>query len=140
MGSRFRSNRDRGHGGSFGWRDSMAEVTIDVRQSDGRIVRVQIAPEIIAAARALPHAPDRYFIIERAVLLPVANLLQKRARPEGIANAVKLMAAAYAGYQPRRKPIDVQPLEDGRYLVLDGNSTVSVAVAAGWPVIPCLIA
>jgi hypothetical protein len=61
-------------------------------------------------------------------------------RAEGaFAIAIKVVAAAYAGRHERRKPILVEPLEAGRYLVLDGNSTVSVAIAAGWPTIPCLV-
>jgi len=53
--------------------------------------------------------------------------------------AVQLMAAAYAGEHDRRAPITVQPIADGLYLVLDGNSTVTAAVAAGWPDVPCLV-
>jgi hypothetical protein len=113
--------------------------TILVRNPDGSVVKVGIMPEVVAAARTLPHAPDRYFLIEGATLIPVSDLVLSRARPEGIAHAVKLMSAAYRGEQSRRAPIKVQRCLDDTYLVLDGNSTTIIAMAAGWPVLPCAI-
>jgi hypothetical protein len=93
----------------------------------------------LGANRELPYDIDRYFIpTAGAELLPVANLVTTRARPEGIANAAALMRAAYAGQHPGRAPIAVRPFRDGDFLVRDGNSTVLNAIASGWPRILCL--
>ena len=118
---------------------SVENFTVLVRRGNGHTREVRINPEVVAAARMLPHAPDRYFLTEAATFLSVAELVLERARTEGIANAVKLMSASYRGQQSRRPPIKVQLQHDGTYLVLDGNSTTIVAMAAGWPVIPCTL-
>lgn len=117
----------------------MNTVKVMVNSVSGQITEVQIAPEVVEAARALPHSPERYFEMRNSISLPVPQLVLSRSRPEGIANALKLMLAAYNGLQPRRAPIDVRRLDNERYLVLDGNSTAIVAVASGWPAIPCLV-
>ncbi len=117
----------------------MGLLTISVKRTNGSVAKVAIDPDTVSAARRLPYAPERYFYMNDAILLPLSRLIQTRARPEGIGNAVKLMAAAYAGRQIRRAPIDVQPLDAESYLVLDGNSTVTIATAAGWPLIPCRV-
>jgi hypothetical protein len=108
-------------------------------KGDYGITEIKVAVDVVKAARALPHAPERYFEIGNSVLLPLANLIQSRARPDGISNAVKLMSEAYDGHRARRAPIRVRRLNGGRYLVVDGNSTAIVAAAAGWPVIPCSV-
>ena len=93
----------------------------------------------MGASRDLPYEIDRYFTpTAGAELLPVGQLVMVRARPDGIANAAKLMRAAYAGRHPRRAPITVRPFRDGDFLVKDGNSTVLNAIASGWPRILCL--
>lgn len=92
------------------------------------------------AARNLPYAPNRYFEIDDlTVPLEVRKLILSRARPDGIANAARLMLAAYEGRHPKRSPISVQPLPDGRFLVRDGNSTVANAVVSGWRDVPCRV-
>jgi hypothetical protein len=117
----------------------MIPFKIKVLKEGRETVEIEVPAEVVAAARRLPYAPERYFLMANASLLPVSSLLQSRARPEGIANAVKLMAAAYRGQKSPRAPVDVKHLGLRRYLVLDGNSTVTVAVAAGWPTLPCRI-
>jgi hypothetical protein len=117
----------------------MKPFTIKVLKEGGRSEELAIPAEIVAAARCLPHEPGRYFEMTGASQLPVTSLVQSRARHDGIAKAVKYMGAAYRGEKSRRKPIDVERLDRDRYLVLDGNSTVTVAVAAGWPTLPCRI-
>jgi hypothetical protein len=103
-------------------------------------VLVPIAQSIIVAAQLLPDMPSRYFVIdEKTLLLPLQSLILTRARPIGIENAVALMCLAYDGKQQRRAPISVRPRADGAYLVIDGNSTVTVARAAGWLSIPCTV-
>jgi hypothetical protein len=118
----------------------MSGVKIRVKGDHGEITEITIARELVEAARALPHAPERYFEVANSVLFPLAGLINSRARPEGISNALKLMLSAYNGNQARRAPISIRRLDSENYLVLDGNSTAIVAVAAGWPVIPCWIA
>ncbi|MEH3157967.1 MAG: hypothetical protein PGN08_03020 [Sphingomonas taxi] len=90
------------------------------------------------AAAALPYAPDRYFE-GHGTAIPLDALRLSRARPKGIANAIGFMREAYDGLRPRREPVAIA--RDGdRFVVLDGNSTVAVAAAAGWPDVPCRIA
>lgn len=117
----------------------MEDFTVFVRRADGHVVEVGIMPAVVAAARTLPYAPERYFLTNGATFISVSALVLGRARSEGIANAVKLMSATYRGEQSRRPPIKVQPHHDGTYLVLDGNSTTVIAMAAGWPAIPSIV-
>ena len=53
-------------------------------------------------------------------------------REDGIVNAERLMRLADAGEHSPRVPIDVRRREDGRFDVVDGNSTVAVARIFGW--------
>lgn len=92
------------------------------------------------AKDALPYDPGRYFTgVSDSTALPLAVLVRSRARPEGIENARRYMVEAYEGTRGKRAPIAVQPLEDGRFLVTDGNSTLTVAILAGWPDVPCRV-
>lgn len=100
---------------------------------------MNVPEDVVLAARRLPYAPDRYFETGGSRFVPVAKLIQTRARMKGIANAVSLMAAAYDGTQSRRAPIQVRALDADSFLVLDGNSTVTIAAAAGWPDVPCVM-
>jgi hypothetical protein len=71
--------------------------------------------------------------------LSVEVLVLDHVRWDGAERAISLMRGAYEGRGDRRKPIEVRPLLNGRYLVLDGNATLTVATAAGWSQAPCLI-
>jgi len=115
------------------------KITVPVRLSDGLIDEVRLNPDIVRAARLLTDAPNRYFLTSGSLLLPISELLLTRTRPEGIAHALVLMKAAYDGKHPRRPPVEVEKLADHLYLVHDGNSTTAVAMAAGWPIIPCVL-
>lgn len=79
----------------------------------------------------LPFAPDRYFVGGKNV--PLRLLDATRAREKGIHNARVFMWKAYVGEAERRKPISIRPTGDGRFEVLDGNSTYANAVASRWP-------
>jgi hypothetical protein len=114
-------------------------VKVRLKGDDSEITEVRVAADVVKAARLLPHAPERYFEIGNSVLVPLASLIQSRARPEGISNAVRLMSKAYESRRARRAPIRVRRLNGGSYLVVDGNSTAIVAAAAGWPDIPCSV-
>lgn len=112
-------------------------VRVTVLRADGAIATETLDPDVVDKAMALPEDPWRYFTpAADAELVSVGDLVQTRARPEGIGRAVDLMRDAHAGIVARRAPISLQRRADGRILVLDGNSTVSVAVAAGWRTIP----
>lgn len=85
----------------------------------------------------LPLQHDRYFVVgATTIYLPVSMLVFSRARLEGIANANILMREAAAGQRSRRVPILVRELGDGRWYVVDGNSTAMNALFSGWPDIP----
>jgi hypothetical protein len=103
--------------------------------------RLEIPLSIIAAARSLPYDLDRYFVPHpSAMQVPIAALVLTRFRPDGAASAVNIMRQAFAGAHPRREPISIAPWTLGRYLVLDGNSTVTIATAAAWPAISAVLA
>jgi hypothetical protein len=115
-------------------------VYVSVFQENGPPLRRAIAPDVAEAARRLVYHRERYFTSNaKAENLPTVKLVLGRLRPNGVASAVTLMASAFEGTQPKRPPISVQPLPDGNYLVRDGNSTVAVAIAAGWPDVLCVV-
>jgi hypothetical protein len=116
-------------------------TSVKVRQDNGTLSDVELPQDVVAHARTLKEAPDKYFKTETpgTEMIPVEKLVQTRARPEGIAHAVELMAKAYQGEGGKRGPIHVQKLDDGNYLVLDGNSTTTIATAAGWEHLPALV-
>lgn len=88
----------------------------------------------------LPDEHCAYFLATPdQTLLPVSGLVLSHYRPDGVANAVEYLRAARAGEMARRAPIDVQSWGDGKWLVTDGNSTASVAIAAGWSTLPAIV-
>ncbi|WP_157139929.1 ParB/Srx family N-terminal domain-containing protein [Roseibium aggregatum] len=113
---------------------------IKILKEDGSIELQALSDEINKAASQLKYSPSQYFKnLASSVAIKTSALIQSRARAKGIENAVLLMAAAYAGTQSKRSPISVRPFDEGNFLVVDGNSTTSIAIAAGWPDIPCII-
>lgn len=62
--------------------------------------------------------------------VPLSQVIPIRRRPEGVENAVPLMASAARGGK-RRQPLTVMQNEDGTYTLLDGNSTYAVLEQAG---------
>jgi hypothetical protein len=114
--------------------------TISLLSETGDKIDVEIASEIVRQARQLPYRHDAYFILEHSTSIPIANLVWKRARPEGIKNAIDRMSRALQGTYPKRRPLKVELADNGGFLLIDGNSTALVALAAGWPDIPCEIA
>jgi hypothetical protein len=108
--------------------------------SGDTITQIPIPEGIIQAARSLPYNPRRYFLIDvGTITLPITVLVQTRARDTGIRNALELMKLAYEGQQAPRAPLTVQAWKGNYYLVLDGNSTLAIARAAGWADVPCQI-
>ncbi len=115
-------------------------MEIVILDASGEWVSIEIMDSVLQAAKLLPYAPERYFEITPSTLtLPITSLVQTRARQRGIDNAVSLMEAAYRGKQLRRAPISVRKIEADKYLVIDGNSTVTVARMAGWRDLPCAV-
>lgn len=99
-----------------------------------------IEPSIVDAAEKLKYDHSLYFLPDTATTtVPTNRLILSRAREKGIQNAVGFMAEAAQGKLERRKPVAVVATQDGNFQVVDGNSTATIAVAAGWPDLPCLI-
>ena len=111
--------------------------TFPILTADGKIKYDRIDPTLLESLRPLPLQHDRYFVIGTATIcVSVSKLVLGHARPEGIANANILMREAAAGQRSRRVPIRVRELGDGRWYVVDGNSTAMNALFSGWPNIP----
>lgn len=100
---------------------------------DGHVSTQDVDFSALGAATDLPDDTDRYFLPEAgAMLVPVEKLILTRTRPTGVANAGRLMLAAFKGEQPRRKPIALKRHGEDAFLVEDGNSTVVNAIASNW--------
>lgn len=106
---------------------------VNIRQPDGAFSKYIIPNDIISLAEKLPQNISRYFIENnKSSLFKVEELVLSRFRPEGVANAIVLMEEAYNGKRSKRAPISLTPIEEGKFLVNDGNSTTAIACAAGW--------
>jgi hypothetical protein len=115
----------------------MTAKNFPILGADGEVKYNRIDPLLLETLKPLPFQHDRYFVRGPATtFLPVSMLVFSRARPEGIANANVLMREAAAGLHSRRAPICVRELDDGRWHVIDGNSTALNALLSGWPDIP----
>jgi len=107
---------------------------------DKGIVKLELSAEIVGVLERLPEQTEAYFDVSgEHEMLAVGSLVNIRARPNGILNANNLMMAAYHDDGDRREPISVRLLGDGRWLVLDGNSTTINALFSGWSIVPCRI-
>jgi 2'-5' RNA ligase/8-oxo-dGTP pyrophosphatase MutT (NUDIX family) len=80
----------------------------------------------------------KYGRVIRLEDVPLDKITPVRARPQGIANAEPLMAAAAAGMGGKRDPITLVRDGDG-YRVYDGNSTFAIAQKHGWESIPAMV-
>ena len=64
------------------------------------------------------HTPD-------SVEVPLADIVcRETPDPERVKRAQQLMMDAKAGKGEKRKPIEVMKMENGKYRVIDGNSTL----------------
>lgn len=89
----------------------------------------------------LPENPELFFKMDwpNLVMLDMNKLQNTRARESGIRNALIMMYAKannIAEGLGSRQPISVREIENGRYEVLDGNSTYNIAKRSGWKQIP----
>jgi len=93
-----------------------------------------------AAPTTLPEQHELYFNLDANTrMVPIEDLISSKTPEEnakGAANGAKRMAASAAGEIGRRAPITVRPLPDGKYLVLDGNGTLTAAQNYGWRHMP----
>jgi hypothetical protein len=115
----------------------MAVKSFSILTAEGEVKYNLPDPAVIESLEPLPLQHDRYFVIGATTIYPpVSALVFSRARPEGITNANALMREAAAGRRSRRAPIRVRELGDGRWHVIDGNSTAMNALFSDWPDIP----
>jgi ppGpp synthetase/RelA/SpoT-type nucleotidyltranferase len=88
----------------------------------------------------LPENHDLYFDMEKADrVVSIGDLVSSKTDEEnakGGRNAPKRMAATAAGEIAKRPPITVRPLPDGKFLVVDGNGTLSGVKQYGWQNMP----
>lgn len=70
---------------------------------------------------------------ENSIILNMENLvLDHNPTPEKIKKAEFRMKNAKMGKYPKRKPISVIELQNGRYKVLDGNTSTTVLRSWGY--------
>ncbi len=71
-------------------------------------------------------ADSPYFVnTPDSVAVPLADIVARETPdPERVKRAHQLMLDAKAGKGEKRKPIEVMKMENGRYGVIDGNSTL----------------
>lgn len=95
---------------------------------------VHLDAETARIAKDLREDPSLYFDTSSGFAITNKLLVLSHIRLDGIKNSARFMRLASEGKIPKRHPVEVQQLpgDDGRYLVKDGNSTVAVALAAGW--------
>lgn len=105
--------------------------------ADGVERQEVLSPAVVSAAKGLAESYEIFFSgTEGCERIPVASLVWSRLRQDSVAAAVSIMRRCAQAAHERRMPISVQELDDGRYLVLDGNSTAAVCFAAGWGAMP----
>lgn len=71
-------------------------------------------------------ADSPYFVMtEGSVAIPLADIVLREAPdPQRVKRARQLMLNAKTGNAEKRKPIDVMKMKNGKYRVIDGNSTL----------------
>lgn len=114
-------------------------MAIFMLEGDGSVSSHEPDSSLIELAKKLPYAHSRYFIqTSNSILVQTKKLILSRSRTKGIWNAAHLMEAAFLGQQAPRNPIEIKPFNDERFVVVDGNSTSTIAIIAGWPDIPAV--
>jgi hypothetical protein len=103
----------------FSQTDDVSALQLRPDQAE-RIARGEIVDEPSVYLYATPDSQR----------VPLSQVVPIRRRPEGVENAVPLMAAAARGGK-RRQPLSVMRNDDGTYTLLDGNSTYAVLEQAG---------
>lgn len=81
-----------------------------------------------------------YMVLEEGdVLVPIGDIRTSKVRPDGVVNSVKFMVRGAKGEIPKRGSLLLRADEDGGFTVRDGNSTYTIAEAAGWSEMPSKI-
>jgi hypothetical protein len=92
--------------------------------------------------------PEKYEIffdmakVPGTKLIPMSDIEPIRARVEGIENALRMMYALSIGEGAglgRRVPVQVKELGNGKYQIIDGNSTYAIANKSGWKFLPVTV-
>jgi hypothetical protein len=89
----------------------------------------------------LPEDYEKYFNIDKDTLMVKLEHLipsKKDAKEEG-KQALKYMVLAKQGIIPKRDPILVKQIEEGKYEIIDGNGTYTGAKEIGWKSLPVKI-
>lgn len=108
---------------------------------DTEIEQVNIPEDLVSVAVQLVDDPWRYFARPTGTFLQaVETLVQDHVRWDAAERAVGYMQQAFDGQIARRSPLTVAALDNERYLVEDGNSTLTAAIAAGWVAVACQLA
>jgi len=77
---------------------------------------------------------DLYFSrVPGALEIDLSLLSARRCMKDSTKRAWELMSRAARGEHPKREPISVVRADDGKFVIVDGNSTFAVARASHWP-------
>lgn len=93
--------------------------------------------------KKLPDNKSDYFKkVEGSIIIPIADIQPVKKYEKGnksLLNAKFFMTLAKDGEIARRKPIEVEALNRGKFLIVDGNATWHVAKQEGWKEIPAIV-
>ena len=103
-----------------------------------------VTPEDVAMQSALQQAQDEIkpdwrpymFMEDSDTLVDINSVLPVKVRPEGVVNSLSFMVQSANNEIPKRGSLLLRDNGDGTFSVRDGNSTYSIAKAAGWPELP----
>ena len=73
-----------------------------------------------------------FIITPTSLVLPLASIIPREPPdPARVRRALTLMTAAACGAHPKRQPVTVIFQGDGRYQIVDGNSTFHALLELG---------
>lgn len=89
----------------------------------------------------IPFNLELFFHLDsNTLILPMDSLRSLRCRPDGVLRGNRMMQEVLAGSRTeKRAPISVTLADDGKYTIVDGNSTYFNAIFSGWPSIAARI-
>ena len=103
-----------------------------------------VAPENLAMQSALQQAQDEIqsdwrpymFMEDGDTLVDINSVLPVKVRPEGVVKSLGFMVQSANNEIPKRGSLLLRDNGDGTFSIRDGNSTYSIAKAAGWSELP----
>ena len=111
----------------------------NIQDASGKVVRKKFTGEQLELASLLESDAEEYIETPSgSVFVDTKLLVLSRVRDNGIKNAVTLMQKARCGLIKKRVPISVKKYVEG-YLVVDGNSTAFLLIAAGAKKLPAVM-